>query len=97
MICTCCEGSGKQNLQVTTIAPGKEDVREGVSIPCIWCKGTGTMSDGQHALWQYYQTIWCECGEVPVSEWDFYELNQHPKMNKEHARHTVCGKVLQIG
>lgn len=100
MNCPTCNGSGKQNMTVTTRESGKPAAIQKVSIRCISCGGKGDISKAEYvaitADLQHIADTWCRC-EQPSQEWDFYTDGEHPALHKHHYRCQKCGKVTQSG
>lgn len=98
--CGVCEGSKKQTLR------GEEITTEGrkkieTAIDCVWCHGSGEMTEIQLEGLQQYKDLWCKCGN-PSGEGGqrgsyFVGDGDHPKLYKHHWRCADCDKVLQIG
>lgn len=87
MKCTICDGTGKQNIEVSEW--GSDAVVE-VEIDCIWCDN-GEMTPEQVAEQEEYENAWCRCGN-PSGQQTFVQV-----------RHSLdvycadCGKLQQAG
>ena len=59
MNCTCCKGSGIQKCTVHEFGSGKQD--ETFEFDCIWCGGSGKMTQEQAEEHERAKNIWCKC------------------------------------
>lgn len=98
MQCTVCKGSGTQHLTVRGDTPsGKTEHRD---IPCVWCDGTGEISEQVRKNIEIERNMWCNC-HSGVAGGLFYPDCGHPDcpygIKKHHYHCPDCGKVTQIG
>lgn len=91
--CTVCEGTGKQTITVETF--GSPEKTHSYESECLWCKGSGKLNQKTKDELDYYNNLWCECGEEHGST--FFKDGEHPDMRKHHYRCNDCKKVTQIG
>jgi len=88
MKCTCDNGKITVTAQVYTkygIVP-----QEPIEMNCIWCNGTGEMTDEQVKAQKAYEDAWCKCEDSSGSS--YYE--------QRHSHGWICddcGKVTQTG
>ena len=90
--CTVCEGRGKQT---TTVTVHGEKGESSFEMDCLWCKGTGQMTEVQEAEHREFCEMWCECEEPGDPR--YYDDGEHPAMHKHHWRCRECEGVTQIG
>jgi hypothetical protein len=93
MTCTVCKGTGKNKTTVTDVGVGTTEQFE---MDCIWCDGTGQMTQEQFEDHRFYTNMWCRCGN-PSKDFTFYDDGEHQDIHKHHYRCFDCSKVLQIG
>jgi hypothetical protein len=67
-----------------------------IKLDCTWCLGIGKLDDDRLQDYKEFHNVWCRCDNVGHNV-KHYEDGVHPDMRKHHWRHTVCGKVVQIG
>jgi DnaJ-class molecular chaperone len=84
--CVVCQGNGKQHL--TAHEAGKPDCH--MDIKCVWCNGTGEMTQAQFEKKKRIDNAWCKCKEPgdPI----FYDQGGYHGYNC-----SICGKLLQTG
>lgn len=107
MICKVCKGTGKQTCitRKATITGAKElsdggmevnvsdsgQIEDEVEINCIWCDGTGQMTEQQARELEQYRNAWCRCKN---------RSGQHPYRHTNGAhgwKCNDCGKITQTG
>jgi hypothetical protein len=89
MRCDCDNGKIKVTAMLYTdrgLVPQKP-----VIMDCIWCEGTGMLTEHQYQSRQNYTEAWCNCGN-PSGETSFY------RHGHSHGYNCAdCGKILQTG
>ena len=82
--CTVCKGKKTQTITATIVEWDKPPVQEDpIAIPCIWCEGTGVMTQEEIDGHQRFVDGWCKCEKD----------ERQPKFmwNSRSARYdTVC-------
>jgi len=95
-ICTACQGGGVQHLTVRE--DGKPE--RVTDIPCVWCHGSGEVTQEVLEELKTYKTMWCQCGN-PSGDFNFYDDGQHSgcpyRIHKHHYHCADCLKITQIG
>ena len=88
MKCTCDNGKITVSAQLVT-SKGLVS-QEPVVMNCIWCNGTGTMTDAEAKFRKEYMDAWCTCEDSPDSI--YYE------QGRSHGWIcSCCGKITQTG
>ena len=91
MICKVCKGTGKQHVRGRMLTPNGWVEEPPVDIDCIWCKGTGNMTEQQAQDLEDYRNAWCRCKNSSGS---------HPYRHANGAhgwKCNDCGKITQTG
>jgi RecJ-like exonuclease len=101
-ICTHCQGKGKMLFKITAMDPNDHSKVASVKtseINCVYCRGTGHMTEQQIASEKYQREMWCTCGqyEESPSDWIYFKDGQHHILQKHHYRCPGCEKVKQVG
>lgn len=89
-----CPACKKGKITVKVHQQGQQ--ASSIEIDCGWCDGTGSVNDKRLAEHKAYQEMWCRCDDVG-HDVKHYRDGEHPELLKHHYRHTVCGRVIQIG
>lgn len=84
--CECCKGSGKQNLSVHEVT-STGTTNSTCKISCIWCKGTGMMTESQIMERRDYINAWCKCPRE----------SRRPKFDGHDTFCETCGLLLMAG
>ena len=93
MKCLVCHGSKINTCTITKF--GTDEVKT-MKMDCIWCDGTGEMTNEDKESYEYQLNMWCKCGN-PSKGSEYYDDGEHHEITKHHYRCKDCGKVLQIG
>jgi hypothetical protein len=86
--CTCDNGKITLTSQILTkdgLVP-----QEPVIMNCLWCNGTGTMTDEEAKLRQSINDAWCKCEDSSGSSY-YEEGRSHGWTCND------CGKLTQVG
>jgi hypothetical protein len=93
--CICCKG--KKTISVSIENWGHPGSKETSDLPCVWCDGSGLMSDAAIENYHSEMAKWCRCGN-PSRESTFYDDGERPDVcNKHHYVCHDCGNITQIG
>lgn len=93
-ICTGCHGTGKMTITGAEITAGGMKTLPPVQIDCVWCNGTGQLTNRQAKEQEDYTGLWCRCeGHVETE----YVPDGQGQINTHHWVCTTCGKIVQIG
>lgn len=94
--CIACDGTGKQNVMVTTVSAEKGNSSEMVEMKCQRCRGKGYLTAIEQKQWEEYDALWCECGN-PSEDVIPYADGENPNCHKHCYACKDCGKLLQVG
>lgn len=90
--CTPCGGSGKILIEAKLYTSRGMEPQPPVEISCIWCNGTGKLTDEQQREIADYQAGWCTCGNPSK------QVNSWRLTDGSHGYDCAdCGKLLQTG
>jgi hypothetical protein len=97
MICTSCNGSGKNTMGWTEI-DGNTVTRGTFEVECFDCCGTGNVTPERVAQLQAMRDAWCSCGN-PSGESDFHDdvFRNGVRVIKHHYTCCDCGLITQVG
>jgi len=91
--CKVCKGTGKQTTTITTWGSDKVEKFES---NCVWCNGTGQMTEQQLGNYNYDKNMWCKCKDKT----DAYYVPDgvcRCGIGKHHYHCNKCKKVTQVG
>jgi hypothetical protein len=93
MLHTCpkCK-EGKTTLTISYFG-SKES--EKVEIDCVYCDGSGKITQETLSDINFEDDMWCTCDTDHGTK--YYSDGQHPEIHKHHWRCKGCGDVKQIG
>lgn len=92
MKCPKCK-KGKMSITVEMYGvPNSVEISE---IDCVYCNGTGEISEEKNIQLIKEEEMWCKCDESTGPK--FYDNGEHPDLYKHHYRCTTCGGIVQIG
>lgn len=93
-ICEVCGGTGCQTVTTTIVAYGEKPRRESPArITCIWCNGTGHMSQEEVQEVQNYRDAWCRC--EPDERRESFIWNYHSARYDTVCKN--CHKFIAVG
>jgi hypothetical protein len=91
--CLKCKGTKTLDIKITTYGKPGMEVK---TIKCVYCDGTGKMTDKQIAQFKAEQEMWCRCSN-PSGERIFYDDGEHPQCSKHCWACADCNKIVQVG
>ena len=91
MKCIICNGIGKQSL---TVVEGETESTS--MIDCIYCSGTGQLTEQELSDLKAEQDLWCSCGN-PSDEATYWEDGENPDCDKHCWTCNDCEKIIQVG
>jgi hypothetical protein len=91
MICRVCKGGGKQHVQFTEVGSDRTAKKGVLDVDCIWCAGTGEMTDEQSESLIRFDEAWCKCKKSSGSTYYRHDNGAHGWQCND------CDKITQTG
>jgi hypothetical protein len=82
--------AGKNGIDVAVEVRWNPGV-EKVIINCVYCTGSGKLTEKQTEDYIALDASWCRCENHPIEE------IVHERRGTDIYIHTVCGKIVQVG
>jgi hypothetical protein len=95
--CPGCKATGIQEIQSTTISPGKPVEKSVTQIICIICRGAAVVHPRVVKALEREAELWCSCEKPNLEDSIFCDDGTCSDCEKHHYHCGTCKKICQVG